>query len=54
MALVDPAKIRNMAVVGHRGAGKTSLVEALAVHERRQEPPGKRDGRHHHHGPRRG
>ena len=29
MALVDPAKIRNMAVVGHRGAGKTSLVEAL-------------------------
>jgi elongation factor G len=29
MALVDPAKIRNIAVVGHRGAGKTSLVEAL-------------------------
>ncbi len=29
MALVDPAKIRNAAVVGHRGAGKTSLVEAL-------------------------
>jgi elongation factor G len=29
MALVDPAKIRNVAVVGHRGAGKTSLVEAL-------------------------
>jgi elongation factor G len=29
MALLDPAKIRNVAVVGHRGAGKTSLVEAL-------------------------
>jgi elongation factor G len=29
MALVDPANIRNVAVVGHRGAGKTSLVEAL-------------------------
>ncbi len=29
MALVDPAKIRNVAVVGHRGAGKTSVVEAL-------------------------
>jgi len=29
MALVDAAKIRNVAVVGHRGAGKTSLVEAL-------------------------
>jgi elongation factor G len=29
MTLADPAKIRNVAVVGHRGAGKTSLVEAL-------------------------
>ena len=29
MTLVDPAKIRNLAVVGHRGSGKTSLVEAL-------------------------
>ncbi|MCX8032865.1 MAG: elongation factor G [Thermoleophilia bacterium] len=29
MALADPANIRNVAVVGHRGAGKTSLVEAL-------------------------
>jgi elongation factor G len=25
----DPARIRNVAVVGHRGTGKTSLVEAL-------------------------
>ncbi len=29
MALADPASIRNLAVVGHRGAGKTSLIEAL-------------------------
>ena len=25
----SPAKIRNVAVVGHRGTGKTSLVEAM-------------------------
>jgi elongation factor G len=29
MAHVEPAKIRNIAVVGHRGSGKTSLVEAM-------------------------
>jgi len=29
MALADPASIRNLAVVGHRGAGKTSLIEAM-------------------------
>jgi elongation factor G len=29
MALSDPAKIRNISVVGHRGAGKTSLLEAF-------------------------
>ena len=26
---VEPGKIRNVAIVGHRGTGKTSLVEAL-------------------------
>ena len=25
----EPGKLRNVAVVGHRGVGKTSLVEAL-------------------------
>src|SRR4051812_31911745 len=25
----EPAKIRNVAVLGHRGSGKTSLVESL-------------------------
>jgi elongation factor G len=29
MTLADPAKIRNVVVVGHRGAGKTSLIEGL-------------------------
>src|SRR3954471_3718379 len=29
MPLTEPGKIRNVAVVGHRGTGKTSLVEAL-------------------------
>jgi elongation factor G len=29
MPALDPAKIRNVAVVGHRGTGKTSLVEAM-------------------------
>src|SRR5204863_10214804 len=29
MAAHEPGKIRNVAVVGHRGTGKTSLVEAM-------------------------
>ncbi len=29
MAVLEPGKIRNVAVVGHRGTGKTSLTEAL-------------------------
>ena len=29
MPVFEPGKIRNVAVVGHRGTGKTSLVEAL-------------------------
>ncbi|MFA5801791.1 MAG: elongation factor G [Thermoleophilia bacterium] len=29
MPAVDPAKIRNVAVVGHRGTGKTCLTEAI-------------------------
>ena len=28
----EPGKIRNVAVVGHRGTGKTSLVAWLKVH----------------------
>ena len=28
-AVTEPGKIRNIAVVGHRGVGKTSLTEAL-------------------------
>jgi elongation factor G len=29
MPALDPAKLRNVAVVGHRGTGKTSLVESM-------------------------
>jgi elongation factor G len=29
MPVTDPAKLRNVAVAGHRGTGKTSLVEAM-------------------------
>ena len=29
MPVTEPGKIRNIAVAGHRGVGKTSLVEAL-------------------------
>ena len=29
MPALEPGKLRNVAVVGHRGTGKTSLVEAL-------------------------
>ena len=29
MPAIEPGKIRNVAVVGHRGTGKTSLVEAM-------------------------
>ncbi len=29
MAAIEPGKIRNVVVVGHRGTGKTSLVEAM-------------------------
>ena len=29
MPAQEPGKIRNVAVVGHRGTGKTSLVEAM-------------------------
>ena len=35
MPVVEPSKIRNVAVVGHRGTGKTSLVEAALGYERR-------------------
>ena len=29
MSTLEPSKIRNVAVTGHRGTGKTSLVEAM-------------------------
>ena len=47
MAAIEPGKIRNVAVVGHRGTGKTSLVEAPAVPDRRDQPA--RDDRRRHH-----
>ena len=29
MPAADPSRIRNVAVIGHRGTGKTSLTEAI-------------------------
>ena len=42
----EPGKIRNVAVVGHRGTGKTSLVEAMLFQAGRDQPPRHRRGRH--------
>ena len=42
MPNTESGKIRNVAVIGHRGTGKTSLVEALAVRVGDDEPPGQR------------
>ncbi len=39
----ETARIRNVAVVGHRGTGKTSLVEALLFQSGRDQSA--RDGR---------
>ena len=42
----EPGKIRNVAVVGHRGTGKTSLVEAMLFQAGRDQPPRHRRGGH--------
>ena len=38
MPATEPTKIRNIAVAGHRGVGKTSLVEALLFQAEKIEP----------------
>ncbi len=38
----EPGKIRNVAVIGHRGTGKTSLVEALLYESGALDPAGQR------------
>ena len=42
--------IRNIAVVGHGGEGKTTLGRGAAVRHRDDRPPGPRGGWNHHHG----
>ena len=44
----QPAKIRNVAVFGHRWTGKTSLVEALLLPDRQNQPPWVGPGRDDH------
>ena len=34
-------KIRNVVILGHGGAGKTSLVEAIGISDRHYEQTGK-------------
>ena len=41
MKVYTTDRIRNVVVLGHGGAGKTSLVEAMAYMAGITEPPGK-------------
>ena len=50
MKVYDAAGIRNVAVVGHSGAGKTQLASAHALRRRRGQPV--RQGRRRHNGDR--
>ena len=41
-------RIRNVVVLGHGGAGKTSLVEAMAISWRHYQQAGNGYGRQYH------
>ena len=49
MKVFETANIRNVAVVGHGGCGKTTLVSAILFDTGRGQPPRPRGGRVHRH-----